>query len=152
MQRCKLHQSWKKMVYEIKENLQIIKNTTSQDGNHWLNINYCCFDICSTRTNPEGKRKVWSNLDEGEESFHSQLRFAILLNLDLSPFCDNVFHLELRNMEFLKIQVLSNKFNPTKYLVHKILKQILEFGEDSKNTKNSIVVNQTRSQIVQNMW
>jgi hypothetical protein len=55
-------------------------------------------------------------------------------------------------MEFSKIQVLSNKFNPTKYSVHKILKQILEFGEDSKNTKNSIVVNQTRSQIAQNMW
>jgi hypothetical protein len=44
-------------------------------------------------------------------------------------------------MEFLKVQVLSNKFKPTKYLINKILKeQIFEFGEDSKNIKNSIVV------------
>jgi hypothetical protein len=53
-------------------------------------------------------------------------------------------------MEFLKVQVLSNKFKTTKYLVHKIFKeQILESGEDSKSIKNSIVVNQTRSQIAQ---
>jgi hypothetical protein len=53
-------------------------------------------------------------------------------------------------MEFLKVQVLSNKFKPTKYLIHKILKeQILEIGEDSKSIKNSTAVNQTRSQIAQ---
>jgi hypothetical protein len=39
-----------------------------------------------------------------------------------------------------------NALDLTKYLLHKILKkQILEFGEDSKNIKNSIIVNQTRS-------
>jgi hypothetical protein len=49
-------------------------------------------------------------------------------------------------MEFLKVQVLSNKFKPTKYSVHNIpKKQIVEFGEDSKNIKNSTSVNQTRS-------
>jgi hypothetical protein len=43
-----------------------------------------------------------------------------------------------------------NALDPTKYLVHKIFKeQILEFGEDSKSITNSIVVNQTRSQIAQ---
>jgi hypothetical protein len=53
-------------------------------------------------------------------------------------------------MEFLKVQVLSNKFKPTKYSIHKILKEkILEFGEDSKNIKNSTVVNQIRSQLAQ---
>jgi hypothetical protein len=41
-----------------------------------------------------------------------------------------------------------NALDPTKYLVHKILKkQIVEFGEDSKNIKNSTVVNQARSWI-----
>jgi hypothetical protein len=35
-----------------------------------------------------------------------------------------------------------NALEPTKYLVHKILKeQILEFGEDSKNIKTSTIVN-----------
>jgi hypothetical protein len=43
-----------------------------------------------------------------------------------------------------------NALDPTKYLVHKIIKeQILESGEDSKNIKNSIAVNQTKNQIAQ---
>jgi hypothetical protein len=53
-------------------------------------------------------------------------------------------------MEFLKVQVLSNKFKPTKYSVRMILKeQILESGEDSKSIKNSTGENQTRSEIAQ---
>jgi len=53
-------------------------------------------------------------------------------------------------MEFLKVQILSNKFKPTKYSIHKSFKeQIFEFGEDSKIIKNSTGVNQTTSQITQ---
>jgi hypothetical protein len=45
-------------------------------------------------------------------------------------------------MEFLKVQILSNKFKPTKYSIHKDLKEkILEFAKDSKNIKHSIGVN-----------
>ncbi len=39
------------------------------------------------------KKKVWSNLDEGVESPHSQLGLAILLNLALSPFMWQCFPL-----------------------------------------------------------
>ncbi len=53
-------------------------------------------------------------------------------------------------MEFLKVQILSNKFKPTKYSIPKSFKeQIFESGEDSKIIKNSTSVNQTTSQITQ---
>jgi hypothetical protein len=39
-------------------------------------------------------------------------------------------------MEFLKVKILSNKFKPTKYSIHKSFKeQIFESGEDSKIIK-----------------
>jgi len=86
MQRCKLHQSWKRMVFETKENLQLSKTQHPKLQNISYDINYYCFEIFSNKTNLERKKKVWFYLDEGEESPHSQLRLVILLNLVMPPF------------------------------------------------------------------
>jgi len=58
MQRCKLHQSWKRMVFETKENLQLSKTQHLKLENIGYDRNYYCFEIFSNKTNLEGIKKV----------------------------------------------------------------------------------------------